>query len=41
LALVLAATLYRIQIEEKVLIDTFGDEYRDFMCRTWRLIPGW
>jgi protein-S-isoprenylcysteine O-methyltransferase Ste14 len=41
LALVLAATLYRIQIEEKVLIDAFGDEYRDFMCRTWRLIPGW
>jgi protein-S-isoprenylcysteine O-methyltransferase Ste14 len=41
LALVLAATLYRIQIEEKVLIDAFGEEYRDFMCRTWRLIPGW
>jgi isoprenylcysteine carboxyl methyltransferase (ICMT) family protein YpbQ len=41
LALVLAATLYRIRVEERVLIDAFGDKYRDFMCRTWRLIPGW
>jgi protein-S-isoprenylcysteine O-methyltransferase Ste14 len=41
LGLVLVATLYRIRIEEKVLLDAFGEEYRNFMCHTWRLIPGW
>ena len=28
-------------IQEKVLLDAFGDEYRTFICHTWRLIPGW
>jgi len=37
----LAATLYRIRIEEQLLIETFGDEYRDYMQHTWRLFPGW
>lgn len=31
--------LYRIQIEEKMLIERFGDEYREYMKRTKRLIP--
>jgi protein-S-isoprenylcysteine O-methyltransferase Ste14 len=34
-------TLYRIRVEEKVLLDTFGDEYRSYMERTWRLFPKW
>jgi protein-S-isoprenylcysteine O-methyltransferase Ste14 len=37
----LAATVYRIRVEEQVLIETFGNEYRDYMKRTWRLFPGW
>ena len=41
LALILAATYYRIRVEEKLLLDTFGDEYQQYMQRTWRLIPGW
>ena len=39
LALILAPTLYRIKVEEKTLMDTFGDEYRQYMLKTWRLIP--
>jgi protein-S-isoprenylcysteine O-methyltransferase Ste14 len=35
------ATLYRIQVEEKILLQAFGDEYRSYMQHTWRLFPGW
>jgi protein-S-isoprenylcysteine O-methyltransferase Ste14 len=31
--------LYRITIEERMLIQKFGDEYRDYMKRTKKLIP--
>ena len=31
--------LYRITIEEHMLIQKFGDEYRDYMRRTKKLIP--
>jgi len=31
--------LYRIEIEERMLIQKFGDEYRDYMRRTKKLIP--
>jgi len=41
LVIMLAATLYRIQVEEHILIQTFGNEYRDYMKRTWKLFPGW
>jgi hypothetical protein len=41
LALILAPTLYRIEVEEKTLMDTFGDKYRQYMLKTWRLIPDW
>jgi protein-S-isoprenylcysteine O-methyltransferase Ste14 len=41
LVIVLSATLYRIQVEEKALVEAFGDEYRVYMRRTWRLLPGW
>lgn len=31
--------VYRIGIEESMLLDRFGDEYRDYMKRTKRMIP--
>ena len=36
---VLGLLLYRIQIEEKVLMDHFGSQYREYMQRTKRIIP--
>jgi protein-S-isoprenylcysteine O-methyltransferase Ste14 len=39
--LVTAGLLYRIQVEEKTLIDSLGDEYRAYTNRTSRLFPGW
>jgi protein-S-isoprenylcysteine O-methyltransferase Ste14 len=30
---------YRIYVEEKVLLEQFGDRYREYMKRTKRLIP--
>lgn len=39
--LLLAATLYRIRIEENLLSEAFGDEYHRYMTQTWRLFPGW
>lgn len=41
LALILAATLYRIRVEERVLLEKFGEAYRRYMQQTWRLFPGW
>ncbi len=31
--------LYRIRIEEKMLLDYFGEEYREYMKRTKKMIP--
>jgi protein-S-isoprenylcysteine O-methyltransferase Ste14 len=31
--------LVRIRREERMMLEVFGDEYRDYMARTWRLIP--
>jgi protein-S-isoprenylcysteine O-methyltransferase Ste14 len=39
--LVLIAALCRIDVEEKTLTEAFGEEYREYMRRTWRLLPGW
>ena len=36
----LAGFLYRIHVEEIMLLGVFGEEYRDYMNRTWRLFPG-
>ncbi len=32
--------LYRIRVEERVLTDAFGDEYRAYSARTSKLVPG-
>ena len=37
---VFAAVLYRINIEEKVLINEFGDSYLEYKSRTKKLVPG-
>ena len=31
---------FRVNPEEKMMLDKFGDEYRSYMARTKRLIPG-
>jgi protein-S-isoprenylcysteine O-methyltransferase Ste14 len=36
----LVGYFYRVQIEEKALLNVFGEEYREYMQRTWRLFPG-
>jgi protein-S-isoprenylcysteine O-methyltransferase Ste14 len=33
------AYLRRIKAEETMLMDRFGEEYRQYMKRTWRLVP--
>jgi len=30
---------YRIHAEERMLVDHFGDAYREYTTRTWRLVP--
>ena len=40
LVLSFAAYFYRVQVEEKALLDIFGEEYRDYMQHTWRFFPG-
>ena len=40
LILIGASVLYRINIEEKVLAENFGNEYRAYIKRTWRIFPG-
>jgi len=41
LVLILVSILYRINVEEEMILDSFGDEYRRYRSKTWRLIPGW
>jgi protein-S-isoprenylcysteine O-methyltransferase Ste14 len=36
---ILAATLYRIRVEEQALLESFGDEYFEYAQGTKRLIP--
>ena len=38
--LVIAGVLYRIRVEERVLLDGLGDDYATYMRETNRLIPG-
>jgi protein-S-isoprenylcysteine O-methyltransferase len=37
--LMVVAYSYRIAAEEAMLLGAFGDRYRAYMARTWRLIP--
>jgi protein-S-isoprenylcysteine O-methyltransferase len=37
--LMVAAYAYRIGAEEAMLVGAFGDRYKEYMARTWRLIP--
>jgi len=37
--LVVSAMLYRIKIEEKLLINHFGSDYSDYAKKTYRLVP--
>lgn len=36
----IAAFVYRIKVEERVLCEGLGDEYAEYMRHTYRLIPG-
>jgi protein-S-isoprenylcysteine O-methyltransferase Ste14 len=38
--IMLAAYGWRIRVEEQMLAARFGDEYRSYVARTARLIPG-
>ena len=40
LAILLAATYYRIRVEEQVLLEQFGEEYRAYAQQTWMIFPG-
>jgi protein-S-isoprenylcysteine O-methyltransferase len=37
--LMVVAYSYRIAAEEAMLLGAFGDRYRQYMARTWRLVP--
>lgn len=37
---ILAAVLYRIRVEERMLLDGLGDQYAEYMRHTHRLVPG-
>ena len=37
--LTLSAYHYRMNSEEKMLIEAFGDDYKNYMQRTWRIAP--
>jgi len=34
-----AAYYYRISVEERALLETLGEPYKQYMQRTWRLVP--
>ena len=38
-ALMLPIVLARISAEERLLVETFGDDYQTYRVRTWRLLP--
>jgi protein-S-isoprenylcysteine O-methyltransferase Ste14 len=36
---IVAAYYYRINCEENMLVASFGDQYREYMEHTWKLVP--
>jgi protein-S-isoprenylcysteine O-methyltransferase Ste14 len=40
IVLLIPGLIYRIKVEEKLLVDEYGDEYRWYAHKTKRLIPG-
>lgn len=38
--LCVAGFCYRVHVEERVLVDVFGDAYRAYCEQTWRFFPG-
>jgi protein-S-isoprenylcysteine O-methyltransferase Ste14 len=38
--LLLPGLAYRLRVEEKLLMDSFGDDYKGYISQTRRLIPG-
>jgi protein-S-isoprenylcysteine O-methyltransferase Ste14 len=38
--LMLPGFAYRMNVEEKLLVETFGNEYREYVQRTKRILPG-
>ena len=36
---IILAFLYRINVEEKVLAEAFGEQYSDYIKRTKKLVP--
>jgi protein-S-isoprenylcysteine O-methyltransferase Ste14 len=38
--LLLPGLIYRMRVEERLLVDQFGKDYREYAARTRRLIPG-
>ncbi len=39
-AVIVIGTDLRSRAEERLMVEVFGDEYRDYMARTRRLVPG-
>jgi len=39
--IVTAGLLYRIHVEENVLLQSLGEEYNRYKSQTWQLFPGW
>jgi len=37
--LIIPTVLYRVKVEEKTLVERFGDRYREYIKRTKRFIP--
>jgi len=40
LAATVALVLLRLKPEERMMAETFGSEYQDYVARTWKLVPG-
>jgi protein-S-isoprenylcysteine O-methyltransferase Ste14 len=39
--LIMAGLVWRVSKEELMMLEAFGDDYRDYMRRTGRFLPHW